>query len=185
MAAREAFAAAPYDEVSVASVAGAAGASEALVYRYFTAKAGLYTAVVQDQLEGLGERQQAAVDGLPAHSSARDQMRVSVEAVLDHVSDARAAWASPFFAGAYEPAPVRDLRLRYRREFVARLTGRLRDPSHRRARIAITGFLGFVGAAAQDWAERGCPEDDRDSLVEAALGALMGALGDWGSFTDA
>ena len=35
-------------------------------------------------------------------------------------------------------------------------------------------------AACQAWVDAGCPERDRHPLTEAALGALEGALGDWG-----
>ncbi|MBI5027533.1 MAG: TetR/AcrR family transcriptional regulator, partial [Actinobacteria bacterium] len=38
-----------------------------------------------------------------------------------------------------------------------------------------------LGAAAQQWASDGCPDNDRAPLVESALGSLEGALGDWGS----
>jgi AcrR family transcriptional regulator len=180
-AATAAFTVDTYDQVSVAAVASAAAASEALVYKYFGHKAGLYTAVVRGQLDRLVARQQDAVSSLPPNTSARDQVRVMVEAVLDSVTDLHAAWASPFFAGAFEPAAVQELRLRYRTALVAELTGRLRNPDQRRARTAIVGFLGFLGAAAQQWVEDGCPAADRAPLVEAALGALQGALGDWGS----
>lgn len=180
-AATTAFTAGTYDEVSVGAVATAAGASDALVYRYFEHKAGLYTAVVRAQLEALAARQREAVAALPAHTSARDRVRVTIEAVLDHVTDQRVAWASPFFTGAAEPAAVQDLRRQYRDDLVAALTGQLADPGHRRARLAIVGFLGHLGAAAQHWVEAGCPADDRGPLVEAALGALQGGLGDWGS----
>ena len=43
----------------------------------------------------------------------------------------------------------------------------------------IEGF--YIGAAAQQWASDGCPDNDRAPLVESALGSLEGALGDWGS----
>ncbi len=181
LAATDAFTATTYDQVSVSGVAAAAGSSEALVYRYFDSKAGLYTAVVNAQLERLATRQRDAVAQLRPHTSARDQVRVTIEAVLDHVRDRQAAWASPFFTGAYEPSAVQELRRQYRDEFVASLTDQLRNPGYRRAQLAIVGFLGYLGASAQQWVEDGCPAADRGPLVEAALGALQGALGDWGS----
>jgi AcrR family transcriptional regulator len=179
--ATSAFTGDTYVRVSVGAVADAAGASEALVYRYFENKAGLYTAVVRDQLERLAVRQQESVAALPPGTSARDHVRLTIEAVLDHVKGLHVAWASPFFTAAYEPAAVQELRLRYRTELVAQLTGQLRNPDYRRAQLAIVGFLGYLGAAAQQWVEDGCPAADRGPLVEAALGALQGALGDWGS----
>ncbi len=180
-AATAAFTADPYGQVSVGAIATAAGASEALVYRYFDNKAGLYTAVVRAQFEQLAARQADVVAHLHPNTSARDLVRLTIEAVLDHVRTLRAAWASPFFTGAYEPGPVQELRRRYRDEFAASLAERLDNPDHRRAQLAIIGFLGYLGAAAQQWVDDGCPAADRGPLVEAALGALQGALGDWGS----
>lgn len=180
-AATLAFTGDAYSQVSVGAVAEAAGASEALVYKYFSNKAGLYTAVVGDQLGRLAAGQRDAVAALPPNTSARDHVRVTIEVVLDQVKDLHVAWASPFFTGADEPASVQALRLRYRSELVGDLTGQLRNPDHRRAQLAIVGFLGFLGAAAGEWVEDGCPATDRGPLVEAALGALEGALGDWGS----
>lgn len=180
-AATDAFTGHTYDQVSVSAVAAASGSSEALVYAYFDNKAGLYTAVVGAQLERLASRQADAVADLPANTSARDLVRLTVEAALDHVQESRAPWASPFFTGAYEPSAVAELRRRYRDDFTSRLTQRLDDPGHRRARLAVVGFLGFVGATAQQWVDDGCPDADRGPLVDAALGALEGGLGDWGS----
>lgn len=180
-AATAAFTADTYDQVSVSAVAVAAGASEALVYKYFENKPGLYTEVVRRQFERLAARQADVVAHLHPNTSARDLVRLTIEAVLDHVKTLRAAWASPFFTAAFEPEPVQELRRRYRHEFAANLAERLDNPDYRRAQLAITGFLGYLGAAAQQWVDDDCPDADRGPLVEAALGALQGALGDWGS----
>lgn len=180
-AATSAFTAGTYDQVSVGAVAAAAGASEALVYKYFESKPGLYTEVVRLQFERLAARQADVMARLHPNTSARDVVRLTIEAVLDHVKTLRAAWASPFFTGASEPEPVQELRRQYRHEFSAALADRLDNPDYRRAQLAITGFLGYLGAAAQQWVDDGCPASDRGPLVEAALGALEGALGDWGS----
>lgn len=177
-AATAAFAAAPYDQVSVARVAHAAGSSEALVFRYFDSKAGLYTAVVQAHIDELTARQHAATEALPPNSSARDLVRVIIEATLDHVSSAR-TWASPFFSGDQEPPQVSALRQQYRTRLAEDLAARLRNPGWARGRIAIIGFLGFLGATAQDWIDADCPEELRHPMVEAALGALQGGMGDW------
>ncbi|PZQ38264.1 MAG: TetR/AcrR family transcriptional regulator, partial [Phenylobacterium zucineum] len=138
-AATSAFTAATYDQVSVSAIAAAAAASEALVYRYFENKPGLYTAVVRLQFERLAARQEEVVARLDPNTSSRDLVRLTIEAVLDHVKTLRAAWASPFFTGAYEPAAVQDLRRQYRRDFAAGLAERLDNPDYRRAQLAIVG----------------------------------------------
>ncbi len=180
-AALAAFTSTSYDRVTLGAVGAACGASEALVFKYFENKAGLYAAVVGQDLNELTRRIIEVTAALPPHSSARDEVARTIDALLDHVEGRRVGWASPFFTGAYEPESVQHLRLRSRSELVARLTERLRDPDDRRNRLAVVGFLGHLGAAAEDWVQRGCPSDDRGPLVEAALGALEGGLGDWGS----
>lgn len=179
-AATRAFAAATYDQVSVGAVATAAGTSEALVHKYFDGKVGLYSDVVREQLEDLRRRQDAAHAALPPHASARDRARVVVDTSLDAVAESGAGWGSPFLTGPSEPEPVQHLRQEFRSQFIADLTARLRPAGSRRDRLALVGFLGFLSAAAQVWVEQGCPPDDRAPLVEAALGALEGSLGDWG-----
>jgi AcrR family transcriptional regulator len=179
-AATDAFAASTFDQVSIGAVASAAGASEALVHKYFEGKAGLYTEVVRAQIERLAARQRAADAALPPNTSARDRVRVTVETTLDHVQEVGAGWATPFFTGPSEPEPVQRLRAEYRARHVDELTARLRQEPGHRDRFAFVGFLGFLQAVSQVWLEQGCPGGARPSLVTAALGALEGALGDWG-----
>jgi len=180
-AATEAFAAAPYDQVSMAAIGRACGASEALVFKYFESKAGLYAAVVRTELRRLAERQEIAVTALPPNSSARDLVRVLIEATLDQMAAAENPSASPFFSAQVDPPEVDQLRADYRRDLAATLLGRLRNPDWQRGRVGVIGFLGFLGAAAQQWVAAGCPADQRGPLVDATLGALQGAIGDWDS----
>ncbi len=183
-AATEAFHTSTYDQVSVGAIAAAAGASVGLVFKYFDGKAGLYTEVVRAQLERLATRQKDADAALPPNTSARDRVRVSIEASLDHVQEFGAGWANPFFTGPSEPESVRQLRLEYRTRFAAELTAHLHCEGSRQYRYAVVGFLGFQDAASQVWVEHGCPPDDRAPLVTATLGALQGGLGDWGTRAD-
>jgi AcrR family transcriptional regulator len=180
-AATEAFAAAPYDQVSMAAIGRACGASEALVFKYFESKAGLYAAVVRRELDGLTESQASAVAALPPNSSARDLVRVLIEATLDQMASADNPSASPFFSAQVDPPEVDQLRADFRRQLAGQLSQRLRNPDWERGRIGVVGFLGFLGAAAQQWVAAGCPPAQRWPLVEAALGALQGAIGDWDS----
>ena len=48
-----------------------------------------------------------------------------------------------------------------------------------RHEYALWGYYGFVDAACLRWVDKGCPPDERWALVDAALGCLGGALGDW------
>lgn len=177
-AATDAFAASPYDEVSVAAVAAQAEASEPLVYRYFTGKADLYAQIVALAIADLLARQSAALDALPDGVPVRDRVRTTTLVYLDHVAAHPRGWASPLYRGS-EPEQAATIRREARRDYVERLRALLAPATSPRHEFALWGFFGFLDAACLCWVERGCPVDERDSLVDAGLGALEGALGDW------
>jgi AcrR family transcriptional regulator len=177
-AAAEEFAVAPYDAVSVATVAARAQASEALVYRYFDGKADLYAHVLRAAVADLLARQAAALAELPAGVPVRDRLRATTLVYLDHVASHPTGWASPLRAGA-EPEVAVGIRREARADYVARLAALLAPSDTRRHEYALWGWFGFLDAACLRWVDRGCPADDRWSLLDVALGALEGALGDW------
>ena len=47
-----------------------------------------------------------------------------------------------------------------------------------RDNFALWGYLGFLDDACLRWVHADCPDDQRHSLIDAALGCLEGALGD-------
>ncbi|SDY84296.1 TetR/AcrR family transcriptional regulator [Tessaracoccus flavus] len=175
-----AFRARPYADVRVADVAEGVGASPALVYRYFTSKAGLYAAVVQAADDALASQQRSAVASLPTGSPPRDKVRALLEAYLDHVAADPTSWTNPFLAGDEPPEAL-----------AVREEGRLRHVADLRASLGLTpdawarhemslhGYLGFVDQACLRWANSECSPDLRWAVIEASLGALEGALGDW------
>nr|NLI49887.1 TetR/AcrR family transcriptional regulator [Propionibacterium sp.] len=179
-AGRGLFAGSSFSEVSTQRVAAAAGASQALVFHYFGSKAGLYTAVVEDAVEHLQAALRSADRALPAGAPTRDRVRAALLVYLDEVARYPRAWAP--HRGAEEPAAATAVRLRARADQVAGLRGwlRLDAAAWPRHEYALWGFFGFVDSACLAWVDAGCPEADRHPLVEAALGALEGALGDWG-----
>ncbi len=177
-AGRSLFAAAPFTEVSTAEIAAASGASQALVFHYFGSKADLYTAVVAEADARLRAAQQAADQALAPGVPARDRVRAALLARLDQIADNPRGWAP--WSGAEEPAEATALRLRARADDVAWLRAMLRLRDWPRFDYALWGYLGFVDSACLAWVERGCPAAERQPLVEAALGSLEGALGDWG-----
>lgn len=176
--AQEAYAAAPYSAVTVAQIAKDAGASQALLFHYFTNKAGLYTAVVEATLAELRHRQAAAVAALPAGVAARDRVRAMLDVTLDHVADHPASWVSPVDS-VDEPEEARAVRTRARAEEVTLLAGVIGVRGWARHTYALWGYLGFVDQACRHWAEEGLSADQREPLIAAALGALEGGLGDW------
>lgn len=175
-----AFDATAYDEVTVAAVATLAGTSEALVYRYFATKAGLYAQVVQLNVQRLTDAQQAAVAALPPGTSARERVRASLAVYLDHVASRPLGWAAPYRAPATDPEPAAAIRRQARATSVEILRELLMPNQGLRHDYALHGFVGYVETACLHWVDLGCPDSHRDSLIEAALGCLEGALGDWG-----
>lgn len=179
-AARAVYAGHPYSEVSTQQIADAAGASPALVFHYFGSKAGLYTAVVADAIAGLSAAQRAADAALHANASARTRVRKSLDIYLDHIATHPQTWAWPL-RGGVEPVEAQQVRRRARAGYVQTLSELLGFGAWARHHYALWGYFGFLDESCLAWVDKGCPQDDREPLIEAALGALEGALGDWGS----
>ena len=106
-------------------------------------------------------------------------MKVSLLVYLDHIAGHPDAWAVPL-RGGDEPPEALDVRERARKAYVRELSELLGIGEWKRHGYAVRGYFGFLDAACLAWVEAGCPADDRHLLIDAALGALEGALGDWG-----
>jgi AcrR family transcriptional regulator len=178
-AAARAFSRGPYDRVAVADVAREAGASEALVFRYFDSKPALFTEVVRAEVDELEQGQAAAVTAMPGGTPAREQVRTSIEVLLDHIAAHLDTWSAPLVGGGY-PAPALEVRHAHARRSADRLRIALATPSWVRHEYAIWAYLGAVDSACLAWVRRGCLPDERGPLIEALLGTLQGGLGDWG-----
>jgi len=83
--------------------------------------------------------------------------------------------------GAGEPPEAAVVRAESRASYLATLRSLLPPSTALRHEFALWGFMGFVDAACIAWVEMDCPGNERDALVETCLGALEGALGDWGA----
>ncbi|QAY68739.1 TetR/AcrR family transcriptional regulator [Xylanimonas protaetiae] len=178
-AATEAFAAQPYADVKVSAVAAQAGASDALLYRYFAGKEELYAAVVRAGVDALGSALVAALAELDDGVPVRERLRAAVIVYLDHIAARPGAWAMPHRQPGGEPPAAAALRAAARTAYVDRLRALLAPSAQARHEYALWGYYGFLDAVCLRWVERGCPADDRWSVIDAALGALEGALGDW------
>ena len=171
-AAREAFAAQPYEQVSMAAIAEGAGASEALLYRYYSSKAELYTAVVRDLITESNQAQQAAEAALSPGQGGRERVSAALDAYLDGLAAPGSA-ASLLLPGN-DPAEA----ITARAELNAEHVDWLREVSGATAaeEYALQGYVGFVTVASRVWVERGCPAGERDQLRQAALDALFSWL---------
>lgn len=172
-AAREHFATTDYPEASVPVIAAASGSSQSLVFHYYSSKAGLYASVVEDSLRRLLDARLTAADLHPGHA-VRDRVAALLQAHLDAL-----AADHTLLPGPGEP----EAALRHRRaadeELAEQLRGIIGAGDLPRHAWALQGWVGFLGHAGRRWVELGCPEDQRWPIIEAALGALEGALGDW------
>ncbi|GAA0252637.1 helix-turn-helix domain-containing protein [Cryptosporangium japonicum] len=178
-AAAEAFREHGYAGTAVSVIAARAGASEALVYRYFAGKDQLYAALVRRAIDALLAQQAEALRALPDGVPARDRLRATTLVYLDHIAGHPEAWAVPFRHPGGEPAAAAAVRADARRDYVERLRALLSPRTGLRREFALWGYFGFLDAACLRWVDAGCPADARWSLIDAALGALEGALGDW------
>ena len=177
-AAAEVFAEQPYAEVALPAVAARAQASEALIYRYFGSKAGLYTAVVRAAIDRLAAEQRDAIAAVHPATPVREKLRASLRVYLNHIAAHPRAWAVGMNASLEPPGAV-SVRAAAREAYVAALADMLASNPSARHRYALWGYFGFLDGACLAWVRTGCPEDDRNPLIDAALGCLEGALGDW------
>jgi AcrR family transcriptional regulator len=184
-AARDAFAGATYDAVSLAGIAGAADASEALVHRYFATKGELYVEIVRSSIDTLLDRQRAADDAVGGPDADRWQRVVAtIEVYLDFVSDPAQGWAAPlrrshgsFQAAALARTEATTHYVELLREVLGVDAGEPRDQ-------AIYGYVGFLDAACLSWVEAGADAGQRAAMITMALGALSGALAALDSLAD-
>lgn len=168
-----------YVEVKVSDVAARAQASPALVFRYFDSKSGLYVAVLQRAIGKLLDDQKRAVKCLGKYASARERVRAALEVYLDFVANNPVGWVNPLSAGE-EPAEVRQVWTDTLAQYRQMLRDILQPSNLHRHDYALWGYFGFISQACATWVLAGCPEGHRGGLIEACLGALEGALGDWG-----
>jgi len=177
-AAAELFARSPYPLVSVADIAQAADASEALVFRYFGTKADLYAQVVARGARQLADAELEAIAALHPNTPVQAKLRAALVIYLDHIASHPKTWAANN-GGTGEPPEAVLARAAARQDHIDALTRLLAPNTSARHRYSLWGYLGFLDAACLAWVRAGCPASDRGPIIEAALGSLEGALGDW------
>lgn len=176
-AAGAAFGTAPYEEVTISAIARAAGASDALLYRYFNNKEELYAELVGQALDAAAADRETVLRELPAGSAIRDAVRAVILSYLDHL--AGRGPLLPLGGTGAEPRAATELRAHAEVALIDQLRDLLNPSQQSRHEFALRGFLGFLDSAGRHWVRHGSPAELRHPLVDAALGSLEGALGDW------
>jgi AcrR family transcriptional regulator len=177
---RAAFAASPYDEVSIDDLAKKAKLSKGLFYYYFPTKRDLYIA-------GLTETSQELVDKLVTNvqkeTAPRERALAGVEAYLNHVESQGGAFVALMRGGiGSDPevtAVLEKVRLGILDEFLTGnpISGFLR--ARPLSRIAIRSWIGMVEAASIEWlATKDVTKTEvRDLLVDQLFDLLTRVLG--------
>lgn len=174
--AKAAFASDSYANVSVAHVAKEAGVSVALVHKYFESKSGLFAAVLEDNFRQLRERQNEYLTG---KTIKRDQVQALIESYLDFIAELNRPYEVGHLLYGHDDARSNEVRRLDERAFAFKLRSIVEPNDSPRDFYAIQAFQGQLRAATRSWVQRGCNPDEKFPVIEALLGGLEGALGDW------
>lgn len=137
----------PWDEVSMAAVAEAAGVSKPLLYHYFSTKSDLYLAAVRMAADEL--RVATRPDPtLPIES----RLLEALGAHIDWIDENALAYRAILQGGISSDRDVQAIVDRSRSDVVSGLAEAFRssdlDPAQR---IALRGWVGFLEGACLDW----------------------------------
>lgn len=171
-AARQAFSREAYDQVAVTSIASQAGASEALLYRYFESKAGLYIAVLKAVFADLIADQTEAVEHLAAEATPKERIAAALAVQLDRLDD-----EALLLLPGNDPSDATPIRAELRMSQM----GALRNLSGLgpKSTYPLIGLLGFLEAICAE--RRQAPQHAQmrhEEIVEMTVGSLFGAIGD-------
>ncbi|KAA9149192.1 TetR/AcrR family transcriptional regulator [Amycolatopsis acidicola] len=166
----ELFAARPYDDVLMEDIAERAGASRALLYRYFPAKRDLFAAIYQRAADRLVTQTEEARSG-----SLEELVRAGLEAHLEYFAANKLTVLAANRALAGDPV----IQTIVNDELTA-LLARMLDASGLRGRQRVTGsavlrsWLVFVREMCLSWLENDAI--GRDEVHEICVRALLAAL---------
>ncbi|HET6507273.1 MAG TPA: TetR/AcrR family transcriptional regulator [Baekduia sp.] len=150
----ELLGATPYDQVSIESIARAAGISKGLLYHYFPTKADFVVAVLRHSYDELSRRM-AEADGLDG----------ALDAFLGYVEERATGFFAVLHARAGGEPAIRAVLEAHRAarvdrivDVAAALTGTSREEiASPTLTLAIEGWLFFCDGVVGGWLERGEP----------------------------
>lgn len=177
---RAAFAAHPYDEVSIDTLAARARLSKGLFYYYFPTKRDLYIAVVEATASDLVESLVAAVE---TKDVPRERAVAGVQAYLDHIEKHGLAFVALMRGGIGADPEVAKVLERVRGNILDKFLSGTPISAFLQtrplSRIAIRSWIGMVEAASIEWlsASGVAKEAVRDLLVDQLFDLLSRVLG--------
>ena len=159
----------PWDEVSMADIAEASGASKPLLYHYFATKRDLYLATVAAAAEELRDATRPDPSLPLAH-----RMRTALAAHLDWIDTHALAYRTILQGGISSEPRVHAIVEQSRAEVVDRLAETFAlDSLTRGQRIAFRGWVGFLESACLEWlTTRAVTKDQLAALLTASVLAL-------------
>ncbi len=177
---RAAFAAHPYDGVSVDALAAKAKLSKGLFYYYFPTKRDLYIAVVQATARDLVHSLVGAVE---RERTPRERAIAGVQAYLDHVEEHGQAFVALMRGGIGADPEIAGVLEQVRSDILAKFLSGTPIGAFLQARplsrIAIRSWIGMVEAASIEWLSSTglAKEPVRDLLVDLLFDLLSRVIG--------
>ncbi|MCP3803817.1 TetR/AcrR family transcriptional regulator [Allokutzneria sp. A3M-2-11 16] len=164
------FAAQPYEDVLMEDIAGAAGISRALLYRYFPNKRDLFAAIYQQAADRLLAASEFDPD-LPLTA----QVTAALDAHIEYFAANRHSVlaANRVLAGDLVIQAIIDDELATLRQRVLDVAG-FDDSAREVVSAVLTSWLVFVRTLCVDWLAN--QAYSREELRDVCLGALWGAL---------
>jgi AcrR family transcriptional regulator len=162
-AALELFGDRPPEDISIDDVAGAAGASRALVYHYFGGKQELYLAALHTAAKQLSDLLEPPSAGRPL-----ERLAVSLHRYFDFVEDHAAGFVALLRGGpAYRSGDVGEVLDGMRRLVMNRISASIGvEHPGPVLRITLRSWVASVETAALDWLEhRDLTRDDLEQLL--------------------
>ena len=160
--------------MSIDDLARAAGISKGLLYHYFPTKRDLYVAGLREIADELVD----AITRVPVSLAPIDQVRISVDAYLEHVMRHSRAFVALMRGGiGSDPevaAVIESVRTRLFDKFLSGSPYASLLSGDARFETAVRGWIGFVEAASIDWCAN--PRLSRAELCELLTEVLFGTM---------
>jgi AcrR family transcriptional regulator len=161
------------DDLSVEALADEAGISRGLLFHYFRSKQEFHLEVVRACARELLERTEPDPDLSPV-----EQLRASLGAYIDYVTENRDVYVSLVRGAASGDAAVREVADETRTEQANRVLKHLDAlglPGAERTELAVRGWVAFCEEVVVSWLASG-QRPPRDELLALLADALPGVV---------